>query len=329
MSVRVGNLVISDPQVSIIMPSYKVASYISEALESVFAQTYSEYEIIVINDGSPDTPELELVLEPYLEQIVYVKQKNLGLAETRNVGIRTARAKIIAQLDPDDAWFPTFLEVHMGIMRERPDIDVLYSDAIIFGGSRDDGKTLMDFSPSVGEVTFRSLVRQNCTVFTCVTATRDSLFRAGGYDSELEASEDFDIWLRVVKSGGRIDYHRRVLARYRKRRDSLSADPVRMSDSILHVLKKAEDTLELTADERQAIAETRDKFRAHRHLINGKNALRSRDTALAIDCLQKANSYFNRIKISSFILLLRFAPRIAELAFNVNERYVRQYMHPQ
>ena len=310
----------SNPQVSIIMPSYNVAPYISEALNSVFAQTYSEFEIIVINDGSPDTPELKEALAPYLEKVIYVEQENKGLPGARNVGLQIARSKLIAQLDPDDAWFPNFLDVQLGIMCKRPSLDVLYSDAVIFGGSADDGRTLMELSPSSGKVTFESLVSQRCTVFTCVTANRHALIRAGGYDQQLAASEDFDIWLRVAKTGGQIDYNPQILARYRRRPDSLSADPVRMYNSILQVLEKAEVSLHLTPGELQAVTETKAKFRAFQHLNEGKVLLRAGDTSLAINHLSKANSHFNQVRLSVFIQLLRIAPRIAKFAFCTKER---------
>ena len=94
------------PRVSVIMPAYNVAAYIGETLESVFAQTYSDYEIIVVNDGSPDTPELERVLAPYSERIVYVTQENRGLSGARNTALKVARGEFIALLDSDDVWEP-------------------------------------------------------------------------------------------------------------------------------------------------------------------------------------------------------------------------------
>src|SRR5256885_9398759 len=81
------------PKVSVIMPSYNTATFISESLESVFAQDYKDFEVIVINDGSPDTPELERVLEPYRDRIVYLKQENRRACGARNNGINQARGE--------------------------------------------------------------------------------------------------------------------------------------------------------------------------------------------------------------------------------------------
>ena len=94
------------PRVSIIIPAYNVASYIGETLASVFAQTFTNYEVIVINDGSPDTEELERALEPYFNRISYLKQENLGAGAARNVGLRAAKGEFIAFLDADDLYHP-------------------------------------------------------------------------------------------------------------------------------------------------------------------------------------------------------------------------------
>src|SRR5437763_483641 len=87
------------PQVSIIIPAYNVAPYIAETLDSVFAQTYMNYEVIVVNDGSPDTEDFERALEPYLDRITYLKQENAGVSVARNAGLLAARGEFVAFLD--------------------------------------------------------------------------------------------------------------------------------------------------------------------------------------------------------------------------------------
>src|SRR5919198_1434145 len=94
----------SVPAVSVIIPAYRVTQYIAEALDSVLAQTFTDYETIVINDGCPETVALERVLEPYRERIIYLKQENRGPGAARNAGILAARSPLIALLDADDVW---------------------------------------------------------------------------------------------------------------------------------------------------------------------------------------------------------------------------------
>src|SRR5713101_6185988 len=90
------------PILSIIIPAFNTADTISGCLDSVFAQSYGDFEAIVINDGSPDTPHLEEVLQPYLSRIIYVNQENKRAAGARNTAIRRARGEFLAFLDSDD-----------------------------------------------------------------------------------------------------------------------------------------------------------------------------------------------------------------------------------
>src|ERR1041384_7742090 len=92
------------PKVSIIIPVYNVAGYIVETLESVLAQTFRDFEILIINDGSPDTEKFEQAIAPYFGKIIYLKQPNSGAATARNTGIKAAQGKILAFLDGDDIW---------------------------------------------------------------------------------------------------------------------------------------------------------------------------------------------------------------------------------
>src|SRR5213080_1671301 len=131
------------PRVSIIIPAYNVASYIGETLASVFAQTFTNYEVIVINDGSPDTEELERALEPYFDRISYLKQENLGAGAARNEGLRAAQGEFIAFLDADDLWLPNYLEEQLKFIRAN-DFDLVCADAMHFGDSPLAGRTYIE-----------------------------------------------------------------------------------------------------------------------------------------------------------------------------------------
>lgn len=322
IQVRKGEQVNVTPRVSIIIPAYNVAQYITEALDSVLAQTLTNYEVIVINDGSPDTTELERVLEAYREHIVYVKQENRGVSGARNTGLRLARADFVAQLDPDDSWLPNYLEVQMPIIESDPTIDVLYPNAEIFGNTSDAGKELMIFLPSEGEVTFERLVSQECNVITCVTARRESLFRAGLFDEDLRCSEDFDLWLRIIKQGGRIAYHRQILARYRRRQGSHTSDPIWTCTNFLKVLEKAERILNLTADEQQSVLKSREHMQAMLDMYEGKKAFFRGDTKGAIEGLTRANTFFKSRKMALLIRLLPIAPKFFLQLYEVRDHFV-------
>src|SRR5882724_4897435 len=120
----------ASPRISVIIPAYKTAHLIAGCLDSVMAQTFQDFEAIVVNDGSPDTPELEKVLQPYMDRIVYIKQENKRCAGARNTAIRQARGEYLAFLDSDDTWYPDHLASQMKQFADDPSLDLVYCDAL-------------------------------------------------------------------------------------------------------------------------------------------------------------------------------------------------------
>jgi glycosyltransferase involved in cell wall biosynthesis len=308
------------PLVSVIVPAYNVTDYIGDALNSVLAQTFTDYEIIVINDGSPDTETLEQALAPYMSRIIYLKQENRGVSAARNIGITRARGQLLAFLDGDDAWLPHYLEVQVARIQADPTIDVLYPNAVLFGGEAAAGEEFMTACPSNGEVTFERLLLQECNVSNCSIARRDVIIRAGLFDESLRSVEDFDLWLRVIKQGGRIAYHRKVLARYRRRIGSLTADRVWLYQHILKVLKKVRQTMELTVSEQATVDAQLEHFHAMLRLHEGKRAFFSGDTAGAISGLTEANRFFHNRKTAITVMVLRIAPRMLRRIYDLRDR---------
>ena len=310
------------PTVSVIMPAYGVAKYISAALDSIFAQTFQDYEIIVVNDGSLDTTELELAIAPYRDRIVYIEQENRGCSAARNAAIRVARGRYIALLDADDLWQPDYLAIQIERLENDRSIDVIYPNALIFGDSPKSGKLFMELLPSDGEVTLEKLISQRCNVMISVTARREAIVRAGLFDENLRSSEDFDMWLRILLQGGRICYHRRVLVHYRQRRESLSANPVSMCQHILRVFEGVQQRNHLTPAQQESLQRAKDHFSALLNLCEGKRAFFDGDTDRAIEKLTEANRFFRRTKIQLALLLLRAAPQFALWVYDLRDRFV-------
>jgi glycosyltransferase involved in cell wall biosynthesis len=302
------------------VPAYNVADYIGDALNSVLAQTFTDHEIIVINDGSPDTEALEKVLAPYMSRIIYLKQENRGVSAARNTGINAARGELIAFLDGDDTWLPHYLDVQVEGIQADPSIDVLYPNVMMFGDASGTGEEFMTLCPSNGDVTFERLILQECNVSNCSIARRETIIRAGLFDEALRSVEDFDLWLRVIKGGGRIAYHREVLARYRRRPGSLTADPIWLSEHILQVLTKVKNTMDLTPSERTTVENQLQHFHALLRLHEGKRAFFSGDTAGAINGLTEANRFFRKRKFSLTVMMLRIAPRFLLRAYDLRDR---------
>src|SRR5688572_28437661 len=185
--------------VSIIIPAYNAAEFIGETLASVAAQTFTSHEVIVINDGSPDTEELERELKRYQGELQYIKQENRGAAAARNAGLRAARGELVAFLDADDRWLPSFLEEQLSFLK-LSNADLVYSDALLFGESPVHGRTFMELQPSRGAVTPESLLAVDVTVLTsAVLARKQPILGVGLFDETIKRGHDFELWLRLAK----------------------------------------------------------------------------------------------------------------------------------
>lgn len=300
------------PEVSVIIPAYNAAAFIAGTLDTVFAQTFRDFEVIVINDGSTDTDEFEKVIRPYLGRIVYLKQENRGPGAARNLGIRHARGEYIAFLDSDDCWLPDYLASQIKLFEETPSLDVVYSDARHFGDPTLAGKTYMQTCPSNGPVTLEALITEGCQVITsCTVALRQAIIEAGLFDErmDLRGCEDFDLWLRVLYQGGQMAYQRKVLGRYRSHPGSLSRNVMKMSETVVKVYEKAERMMDLPEETRAILQKQIARAQAYFDLESGREFLTSGDFDRARDSLTRANHFFHRTKLKVAILGLQFAPR--------------------
>jgi glycosyltransferase involved in cell wall biosynthesis len=296
--------------VSVIIPAYKVAPFIKETLDSVFAQTYTGFEVIVVNDGSPDTEELEQALAPYLDRISYFTQENRGASAARNRGVREAHGEFVAFLDGDDLWLPDYLEKQLKFLRAGG-YDLVYADARLFGNSPVAGKTYMQTAPSEGPVTFVSLVRNQCNVITSgVVARRLALIEAGLFDESLRNAQDFELWTRLAKRGARLAYQRKVLLRYRCREDSLSGDVMNRLARERRVYRHIAATYALTLTEHAELSRTMELQEGAIALADGKNRLRKERFDEARASFERAHRVLGGWKLRAAVLMLRVAPRL-------------------
>ena len=199
------------PKVSVIMPAYNNAGYIQEAVESVLAQTWPDWELIVVDDGSTD--DTARVLRRFEGVIRYIYQENRGSAGARNTGIRASSGQFIAFLDGDDLWMPEFLAVQVQAFQEAPDMEVMYSWWCYID---EDGHQLPEQGVyrGKGQLLKEFALRNLFPVITALVP-RQCINRVGLFDQSLRTREDWDFWLRMAQAGYRFGFSPRVLAKYR------------------------------------------------------------------------------------------------------------------
>ena len=205
----------ASPRVCVVVPAYQSAGFIAAALQSVFAQTYRNLEVVVINDGSPDTAALEEILRPFRSQIIYLQQQHRGPSAARNLGIRRARAPYVALLDSDDTWLPEHLALQMAHFSANPELGLVYANNLQVRDGRVLGEAFVTV-PQSGIVNLDSLLAEDCTVNTSsVVASRESMISAGLFNESMDRCEDFDLWLRMAAAGTRMACDPRVQVRHR------------------------------------------------------------------------------------------------------------------
>ncbi len=315
----VGTKNTTAPFFSIVIPAYNAARHIFDALTSVLAQSNKNYEIIVVNDGSPDTPELERELQPYLNDIVYIKRSNGGPAAARNSGILAAKGEYVAFLDSDDMWMPNHLAEMMQVLQRDPTLDLVYGDTVNFGDLAREGATTMGANPSEGRATFESLVLCKCTVVSStVVARRQALLDAGLFDESFIQGEDFDLWARLAYRGGCIDYRKHIHARRRIHKGNLTGDTIASFAGQARALRKLMNELDLPEELRKEMQKEVEKCDAAMALEKCKQDLVARRYDDAVRELRRANAAYRSRKLQVVLYLMRTMPRL------VRHMYLKQ-----
>jgi glycosyltransferase involved in cell wall biosynthesis len=310
--------------VSVIVPVFETAPFVSEALDSVLAQTYTDYEIIVVNDGSPDSELLLQILESYRGRIRYIVQENRGSSGARNTALRAARGYYVALLDSDDRWHQEFLSSQIRILENDPTIDVVYSDALRFDSQGVGTKRYSETYPVGGDVSFLRVLSRECQIYGEVVARRETILRVGMYDETFQSGEDLDLWLRVLKAGGRITYNDQVLAYYRVREGSHTSNPLRMIQNVLKLLEKVGRDLTLSQAERAALEFQRSAALAELSLLEGKLAIAAGDRRTAITKLRESAKLTSSWKLRLAVAALSVAPSLVIWLYRIRERWDRR-----
>ena len=199
------------PLVSVLMPVYKTAPYLREAMDSMLCQTFKDFELIVLNDCSPDNAEEILDAYDDYRIVRYKGENNVGLSNVLNVGIGMARGKYIARMDSDDISLPQRLQVQVDYLDKHPDVDLVSVGMRLFGAK--EGTWIREINPEKVkiEALFHSPVLHASSVW------RKDAFEKQGlrFRQEMVPAEDYDLWTRAMLKGLKLVNLPEVLYEYR------------------------------------------------------------------------------------------------------------------
>lgn len=212
------------PFFSVVISLYNKEKYIKSTLESVVAQTFKDFEIIVVNDGSTDESEI-VVKSIFDDRIQYFSQKNKGASAARNVAISKAHGTYIALLDADDIWHDTYLETIKRLITSYPD-QMVFATAVTLETSSNDIPSVYSIPNIKESQTYIVDYFQSSFINTLLTSSSTvvhySVFKKTGmYDTAIKSGQDIDLWIRIGIHF-KIVFINEALVRYRYEKQSLS-----------------------------------------------------------------------------------------------------------
>ena len=231
--------------ISVIIPSYNHGNYLSRAIESVLAQTYTNVEIVVVDDGSSDNTKQVAERFP---QVLYVYQENQGLSAARNTGIDNSKGKYLLFLDADDWLSVEALKKNIGILSQNP------GSAFVSGGHvkiNDAGKILEEVKEDIGSDHYLHFLQGNYIGMHATVLYSRWVFDKFRFDTTLRACEDYDLYLKISRRYP-VLHHTEVIAFYRIHGSNMSGNTTLMLNSVLSVLNRQETDLK-SAEERNAL----------------------------------------------------------------------------
>lgn len=224
------------PKVSVIIPTYNCDRFLPEAIDSVLMQTYQDYEIIVVDDGSTD--QTCQVLEPYRNKIRYFYQENQGSAVARNLGIKQAQGELIAFLDADDFWLlPEKLTEQVKCFEEKPSLGSVHTGWQIVDAG---GDKIIDVEPwrEVPDLNLESWLMYKPVKTSGMMIRQHWLEQVGGFDGELRQSHDVDLVLRLALMGCEAAWWCQVAVGYRRYQGNTTRNTQTQAKCLLKVLDK-------------------------------------------------------------------------------------------
>jgi GT2 family glycosyltransferase len=274
------------PSVSVITPAYNAAPYLSETIRSVLAQSFSDFELLIVDDGSTD--DTQAVARAFADQdprVRLIATPNRGPAAARNTALQASRGRLLALLDSDDIWSPDYLTEQLALFQAIPEASIVTANALNRGGGFD-GRPIWPITSGVRRVTLVDVINQEDSVCIMAVFRREVYEKIGGFDPHFTGNEDYHFWLRAARAGFVIVQNRTPLAIYRRRNDSVSANEPRMVRGILAVLEDADHFCADLPVEQSAIRRQANRFRSELARAELRESLRNCDTTSAVRVLK-------------------------------------------
>lgn len=304
--------------VSIIMPAYNASEFIQESIDSVIAQTYDKWELIIIDDGSIDDTSM-IVKSNILkdDRIKLFYQENSKQGKARNLGIENADGEYLAFLDSDDLWLPHKLEVQLKEF-ENYDVDLVFSDSYFFYDTDSKNRNLkMNTLNSLfkGLGALDSFLVINRIPNLTVLVKKETILSVNGFSekNEIQNAEDYHLWLKLLIEGATFYGSDKVLASYRRHSNSVT------SNDVLSTKQKIEVYYDLI----QKYPEVKQKIR---------NALKQTLRKQFNKCFLSRKEMYSRIKRDSFYLgkqhfYILLSPIIFILSSNISHKILNKILY--
>jgi glycosyltransferase involved in cell wall biosynthesis len=287
--------------VSVIIPTYNYGRFIAETLDSVRAQTYKDFECLVIDNGSTD--DTTAVVAPFLtdERFKYCKIPNKGVSAARNFGVKIARGELIQFLDADDLLESDKLRMCVNHMSDNADTALTYSDMRYFKDpvkadlyysyqcDRLSDKPWMHYGSGGSDALLPRLLEGNFMVISSPLVRKSAFEEAGGFDETLRYNEDWDLWLRILLNGGKFQYVEGEGTRslVRVHAYSASRDIFGMQVSGLKVLLKNAAAIKNSSGNGRLISRIQEHIRTIRGLLLESN---NEELKTRLDLIKEKNA---------------------------------------
>lgn len=224
------------PKVSVVIPAYNAMTYLPQTLDSVLRQTFTDFEVLIINDGSTDNI-IQWASEITAPRVKLISQENQGLPGARNTGIAHAQGEYIAFLDADDLWEPTKLDKQIHCFQENPNAGVVYTWSLLIDEyGKPTGRIFA--SQAEGKIWRQLLETDVISNGSSATVRRDCFEVVGLFDRTLTSAEDLDMWLRIAAHYSFVVV-KEPLTLYRQYSSSMSKNRQRMFQNLQTVIEKA------------------------------------------------------------------------------------------